>query len=749
MLSTTYPPLPRAITGTTTGQTEARYFSLRRAATSMFKPDKKVEGYFTSIRSVLCSSYLTLFVFIPILWVLHFTGKDQGAVVFVFSFLGIIPLAKLLAFNTDELSWMCSPKNPTRNRQSNYKRCRKQGGMKRKRIWVYPGLMTYFLLPACNAWSITVGPGGELPIQCSNFSFEISMDGIPPYELILIPGKNDKISPISHTYFTNDSNRITLPLPYKRDTTITTIARDSAGAASVAKPFVVYGGPNTDCLSPVAERPTFQFHLSTQLPTVGIPVRIEWNANETFGVPKFFGFIPAPVDSFGSYLETPTYGTYFDLELENLSDILGQRPGYEWIPSIAPDSDVVLIGSDSRGLPAGGALNTHVESGNQICLVPLSGQYELLQRIMLYVILFFVMVFRHSSFVVSLTLFGVLTLVVVAAIDAIGTTTSSSAFDLDALGAAHTLLLSAFSGMAFVVSLREHLYKRWGEREEAPSSISGRSPEAARTPPSPSSGIPGEPPVGQSDSQTIRAPGTRRILAIFFLLGVLLFASLLCTVATFEPLPGKAYSPACSPYNITTALGAVVTKPVNLTQCTAYCSNATGPFRNAGASLASPAKAITAIRSYVLITSAVCLLFIALISSWILALVFRTKDSHYGGVVSYFILILGLIGFFAIIATGETLFKAQWIPAGEPPRSVGQWAPLVITGAILAYECLRLVQERPGRLGQLIRQLVPDRFSTSGGAWIELGGLGGRGNDLGSNQPSLQTERPEPNSEDI
>jgi hypothetical protein len=49
------------------------------------------------------------------------------------------------------------------------------------------------------------------------------MDGIPPYELILIPGKNDKISPISHTYFTNDSNRITLPLPYKRDTTITTI----------------------------------------------------------------------------------------------------------------------------------------------------------------------------------------------------------------------------------------------------------------------------------------------------------------------------------------------------------------------------------------------------------------------------------------------------------------------------------------------------------------------------------------------
>jgi hypothetical protein len=168
------------------------------------------------------------------------------------------------------------------------------------------------------------------------------------------------------------------------------------------------------------EQPTFQFHLSAPVPTVGIPSRIWWDPNETSGfvlsgsiyavplmtllisVPKFFGFIPAPSDYIPSsfYSKTPSYGTYFDLETGIISDIAGQGRGYGWIPSIAPDSDVIVVGSDSRGLIAGTLLKTHVESGTQLCVFPMSGQYELLQRILFYVLLFFAIIFTHSSFVV-------------------------------------------------------------------------------------------------------------------------------------------------------------------------------------------------------------------------------------------------------------------------------------------------------------------------------------------------------------
>jgi len=54
---------------------------------------------------VICSSWINvLLVCIPVSWVLHFVTPDNDTIIFIFSFLAIIPLAKLLAFATDELS---------------------------------------------------------------------------------------------------------------------------------------------------------------------------------------------------------------------------------------------------------------------------------------------------------------------------------------------------------------------------------------------------------------------------------------------------------------------------------------------------------------------------------------------------------------------------------------------------------------------------------------------------------------------
>ncbi|KAF7330512.1 hypothetical protein MVEN_02490700 [Mycena venus] len=90
------------------GEGPRRNFDFRRAATSLFTPEKKVAaapGVLRSIRSILTASWLNLLlVFIPISWAFNFADKDQHTLIFVFSFLAIIPLAKLLAFATDELS---------------------------------------------------------------------------------------------------------------------------------------------------------------------------------------------------------------------------------------------------------------------------------------------------------------------------------------------------------------------------------------------------------------------------------------------------------------------------------------------------------------------------------------------------------------------------------------------------------------------------------------------------------------------
>ncbi|KAF7359886.1 Ca(2+)/H(+) antiporter [Mycena venus] len=90
------------------GDGRRRRFNLCRAVPSLFKPHRKIgraPGVLRSIRSIITASWLNvLLVFIPISWAFNFADKDKQVLIFVFSFLAIIPLAKLLAFATDELS---------------------------------------------------------------------------------------------------------------------------------------------------------------------------------------------------------------------------------------------------------------------------------------------------------------------------------------------------------------------------------------------------------------------------------------------------------------------------------------------------------------------------------------------------------------------------------------------------------------------------------------------------------------------
>ncbi|TDL25504.1 calcium/proton exchanger [Rickenella mellea] len=82
--------------------------TLRKMVQKNFKPERRIgdaPNVVESLKAIATCSWLNvLLVCIPVSWALHFAKPDSNVLVFVFSFLAIIPLAKLLAFATDEMS---------------------------------------------------------------------------------------------------------------------------------------------------------------------------------------------------------------------------------------------------------------------------------------------------------------------------------------------------------------------------------------------------------------------------------------------------------------------------------------------------------------------------------------------------------------------------------------------------------------------------------------------------------------------
>ncbi|KAJ3557110.1 hypothetical protein NP233_g11826 [Leucocoprinus birnbaumii] len=109
------PPMTRITTNpreTGDQQTKKRRgMTLTQSLSSMLQPDRRIEEptLRESLWAIVRCSYLNvMLVFIPISWALHFalphTMENRDTLIFVFSFLAIIPLAKLLGWATEELS---------------------------------------------------------------------------------------------------------------------------------------------------------------------------------------------------------------------------------------------------------------------------------------------------------------------------------------------------------------------------------------------------------------------------------------------------------------------------------------------------------------------------------------------------------------------------------------------------------------------------------------------------------------------
>ncbi|GAA5933333.1 uncharacterized protein JCM15063_001286 [Sporobolomyces koalae] len=104
--SEAYPPRRRSRQGTRDTQ-RSEHPSLARRITDLFvseHPVKHEPTWRASFMAIVKASWLNLLlVFIPIGWAVHFAHLND-TIVFIFNFLAIIPLAKLLGFGTEELA---------------------------------------------------------------------------------------------------------------------------------------------------------------------------------------------------------------------------------------------------------------------------------------------------------------------------------------------------------------------------------------------------------------------------------------------------------------------------------------------------------------------------------------------------------------------------------------------------------------------------------------------------------------------
>ncbi|KAJ7698585.1 hypothetical protein B0H17DRAFT_1050117 [Mycena rosella] len=128
--------------------------------------------------------------------------------------------------------------------------------------------------------------------------------------------------------------------------------------------------------------------------------------------------------------------------------------------------------------------------------------------------------------------------------------------------------------------------------------------------------------------------------------------------------------------------------PVDLAHCTAYCSNATSLLRGVNMGIVRPAQDLAHIRDYAFVMGAVGLLISGCTACWVLSLVFRRIEPHYMDLLSKGILVFGFTACLAAVGGGEFLLNGKWLPTGEPPRAVGQWAPLVSVALAVLWDYL-------------------------------------------------------------
>ncbi|KAJ7171498.1 hypothetical protein C8R46DRAFT_1349450 [Mycena filopes] len=100
-------PAPGSFSDFQVDPTPRQHFNFTRAATGLFKPERRVgaaPSVFVSFRRILVDSWLNiLLVFVPIMFVVRFTHGPTSEV-FAFAFLALLPTAKIFGIAMEDLT---------------------------------------------------------------------------------------------------------------------------------------------------------------------------------------------------------------------------------------------------------------------------------------------------------------------------------------------------------------------------------------------------------------------------------------------------------------------------------------------------------------------------------------------------------------------------------------------------------------------------------------------------------------------
>jgi hypothetical protein len=202
------------------------------------------------------------------------------------------------------------------------------------------------LLANAYTWQFT-----NQPRQCQTVSVAVEGSGQPPYSILLIPTgptplpNNTEVRTIQNINFTGSSTTLSFKLTYPENSSFVAVLSDSSGFGSGGASASVTVLPSSDSSCYNASQPAqvaWDFSID---PSNGLTqcesVRLWWEPPFVNGTVNFYGTIPG--------------GTSFVIPQGSLSSNNNTGTGFNWTVDITGGTNVLLIGSDDRGIGSGGS----------------------------------------------------------------------------------------------------------------------------------------------------------------------------------------------------------------------------------------------------------------------------------------------------------------------------------------------------------------------------------------------------------
>ncbi|KAI0000168.1 hypothetical protein BJV74DRAFT_146232 [Russula compacta] len=207
-------------------------------------------------------------------------------------------------------------------------------------------LSLFPLLASAYTWQFN-----SQPRQCQNVSLSVMGSGQPPYSLLIIPygptplPNNTEVRTIENIPFPGNSNTLTFELNYPENSSFVAVVSDKSGIGSggTSTPVTVLQSSSSSCYN--ASQPAQWAWVFNVDPSGGLTqcqsARLWWESIYVNGTVNFYGVIPG--------------GTSFAIPQGSITTNNVTGTGFDWLVDITGGTNLLLVGSDDRGIGSGGS----------------------------------------------------------------------------------------------------------------------------------------------------------------------------------------------------------------------------------------------------------------------------------------------------------------------------------------------------------------------------------------------------------